>query len=117
MAEHSTTEPEEEPPVTTAGEGRHELRSPSKHRTNVVFAILAAVLLGVLGVAIATQVRSTVAGDSLDAARPADLLVVLDNLNRREAALRQEVRIFRNRLPLWKPVATREQRWTRRGRG
>ena len=91
MAEHSTTEPEEEPPVTTAGEGRHELRSPSKHRTNVVFAILAAVLLGVLGVAIATQVRSTVAGDSLDAARPADLLVVLDNLNRREAALRQEV--------------------------
>ncbi|TSD47612.1 DUF881 domain-containing protein [Rhodococcus sp. KBS0724] len=72
-------------------EGRHELRPADKHRTNVVFAILATVLLGVLGVAIATQVRSTVAGDSLDSARPADLLVVLDNLNRREAALRQEV--------------------------
>ena len=69
MSDHATTDPEE-PPVTTTGEGRHELRSPSKHRTNVVFAILAAVLLGVLGVAIATQVRSTVAGDSLDAARP-----------------------------------------------
>ncbi|MDV8067997.1 DUF881 domain-containing protein [Rhodococcus sp. IEGM 1366] len=72
-------------------EGRHELRPVNKHRSNVVFAILATVLLGVLGVAIATQVRSTVAGDSLDSARPADLLVVLDNLNRREAALRQEV--------------------------
>lgn len=87
-----------EPQVTSAQEGRHELRASSKRRTNVVFAILAAVLLGVLGIAIATQVRSTVAGDGLDSARPADLLVVLDNLNRREAALRQEVSDLQNSL-------------------
>lgn len=79
-------------------EHRHELRPVSKHRTNVVFVILAAVLLGVLGVAIATQVRSTGAGDSLDSARPADLLVVLDNVNRREAALQQEVSALEDSL-------------------
>ncbi len=41
--------------------------------------------------AIATQVTSTGSGDNLDSARPADLLVVLGNLNQREAALRQEI--------------------------
>ncbi|MGC0364215.1 uncharacterized protein YlxW (UPF0749 family) [Rhodococcus sp. 27YEA15] len=77
--------------ISTSHQGRHEVRREARYRSGVVFVILAAVLLGVLGVAIATQVRSTVEGDSLDSARPSDLLVVLDNLTRREAALRQEV--------------------------
>lgn len=55
------------------------------------FAVLAFVLVMLLGVAIATQVRGTGSGDTLDSARPADLLAVLDNLNRREASLRQEI--------------------------
>ncbi len=38
-----------------------------------------------------TQVKSTESGDSLDTASPADLLVVLDTLNQREAVLRQEI--------------------------
>ncbi|SDD46938.1 DUF881 domain-containing protein [Rhodococcus tukisamuensis] len=76
------------------GEGRHELRTDTTaaaRRSRVVFGLLAALLVGVLGVAIVTQVRDTGSGDSLDSARPADLLVLLDNLNQREAALREEV--------------------------
>ena len=44
-----------------------------------------------LGVAIATQARQTESGDALETARPADLLVLLDSLQQREAALNTEV--------------------------
>jgi uncharacterized protein YlxW (UPF0749 family) len=44
-----------------------------------------------LGAAIVTQVRQTESGDSLETARPADLLVLLDSLQQREAALNTEV--------------------------
>ena len=44
-----------------------------------------------LGLAIVTQVRQTKSGDSLDTARPADLLVLLDSLRQREATLNTEV--------------------------
>ena len=71
-------------------EGRHEIqRTPRLSRR--AFQVLAVLLIGVLGIAIAAQVRDTGSGNSLDSARPADLLAVLDNLNRREAALRQEI--------------------------
>lgn len=60
-------------------------------RSTPVFAVLAALLVFLLGTGIATQVKNTGTGDNLDSARPADLLVLLDNLNRREAALRQEI--------------------------
>jgi uncharacterized protein YlxW (UPF0749 family) len=56
-----------------------------------VFGALAAVLILLLGVAIVTQVRQTESGDSLETARPADLLVLLDSLQQREAALNTEV--------------------------
>jgi uncharacterized protein YlxW (UPF0749 family) len=74
-------------------EGRHELHQDesASHRSHVVFAVLAALLLGGLGIAIVTQVKNTGSGDTLDSASPADLLVVLDTLNQREAALRQEI--------------------------
>lgn len=77
-----------------AQEGKHEWHtelSASARRSRFVFGILAALLLAALGVAIATQVRSTGSGDTLDSARPADLLVLLDNLGQREASLRQEI--------------------------
>lgn len=60
-------------------------------RTQVVFGALAVLLCLLLGVAIATQVRQTESGDSLETARPADLLVLLDSLQQREAALNTEV--------------------------
>jgi uncharacterized protein YlxW (UPF0749 family) len=62
---------------------------PRRGRT--VFGSLAVLLCLLLGVAIATQVRQTSTGDSLDTARPADLLVLLDSLRQREATLSTEV--------------------------
>src|SRR5690349_15859107 len=60
-------------------------------RSQLAFGALAVVLLVVLGIAIVTQARQTESGDSLDTARPADLLVLLDSLQQREAALNTEV--------------------------
>jgi len=63
----------------------------SRGRSQLVFGVLAVLLCLLLGVAIATQVRQTGSGDSLETARPADLLVLLDSLQQREAALNTEV--------------------------
>ena len=60
-------------------------------RGRAVFGALALVLCLLLGAAIATQVHQTNTGDSLDTARPADLLVLLDSLRQREATLSTEV--------------------------
>ena len=60
-------------------------------RGRTTFGTLAVMLCLLLGVAIATQVRQTTTGDSLDTARPADLLVLLDSLRQREATLSTEV--------------------------
>jgi uncharacterized protein YlxW (UPF0749 family) len=60
-------------------------------RGRAVFGVLALILCLLLGAAIATQVHQTNTGDSLDTARPADLLVLLDSLRQREATLSTEV--------------------------
>src|SRR3954469_12581296 len=60
-------------------------------RSQLAFGTLAVVLCVLLGVAIVTQARQTESGDSLETARPADLLVLLDTLQQREAALNTEV--------------------------
>lgn len=60
-------------------------------RSQLAFGALAVVLCVALGMAIVTQVRQTESGDSLETARPADLLVLLDSLQQREAALNTEV--------------------------
>ena len=75
--------------MTEHPHGKHEL--PTRTRSQLVFGVLAVLLCLVLGVAIATQVRQTESGDSLETARPADLLVLLDSLQQREAALSTEV--------------------------
>lgn len=75
--------------------GRHELPDdaprPHPRRGQIAFGALAVVLCLLLGVAIVTQARQTESGDSLETARPADLLVLLDSLQQREAALNSEV--------------------------
>lgn len=88
MAEHTARE---EP-----DHGRHEMPDDAaprvrRSRSQLVFGTLGVLLCLLLGVAIATQVRQTSSGDSLDSARPADLLVLLDSLQQREAALNTEV--------------------------
>jgi uncharacterized protein YlxW (UPF0749 family) len=60
-------------------------------RSQLVFGALGVLLCVVLGIAIVTQVRQNDSGDSLETARPADLLVLLDSLQQREAALNTEV--------------------------
>jgi uncharacterized protein YlxW (UPF0749 family) len=67
-------------------------------RSRAVFGTLAILLCLVLGIAIVTQVRQTRSGDSLETARPADLLVLLDSLRQREATLNTEVTDLQNTL-------------------
>jgi uncharacterized protein YlxW (UPF0749 family) len=57
----------------------------------VVFGVFGVLLCLLLGAAIVTQVRQTESGDSLETARPADLVVLLDSLQQREASLNKEV--------------------------
>ena len=100
----ATRKPEQVPAGEAEHHGRHELAPHEPQpaigdlqprgflrRGRTVFGILAAVLCLLLGVAIATQVHQTTSGDSLDTARPADLLVLLDSLRQREATLSTEV--------------------------
>lgn len=67
-------------------------------RSRVGFGGLAVLLCLLLGIAIVTQVRQTESGDSLETARPADLLVLLDSLRQREGTLNTEVDELQNTL-------------------
>ncbi|HEX5142701.1 MAG TPA: DUF881 domain-containing protein [Mycobacterium sp.] len=83
-------------PDATDSEPLHDPVPPARPRdtrgrSQLTFGALAVLLCLVLGVAIATQVRQTETGDALQTARPADLLVLLDSLQQREAALNREV--------------------------
>ncbi len=72
--------------------GRHRFRGPQRSELrSMLFGTLTILLMVLLGFGLVVQVRDNDTGDSLDAARPADLLVVLDNVARREAALRAEI--------------------------
>jgi uncharacterized protein YlxW (UPF0749 family) len=104
----------------TEPRGRHEAPEgaprPSRRprflrggRTRLAFGALAVLLCLVLGVAIVTQVRQTKSGDSLDTARPADLLVLLDSLRQREATLNTEVGDLQNTLDALKASGNTDQ--------
>ncbi len=83
--------------------GRHEmpadvsprrfrnLRIVRRSRSQLMFGGLGVLLCILLGMAIVTQVRQNESGDSLETARPADLLVLLDSLQQREGSLNTEV--------------------------
>jgi uncharacterized protein YlxW (UPF0749 family) len=90
-AQHGRHELQPHQPAPEIGElhPRGFLRMLRRART--VFGTLAVLLCLLLGAAIATQVRQNNSGDSLDTARPADLLVLLDSLHQREATLSTEV--------------------------
>jgi uncharacterized protein YlxW (UPF0749 family) len=78
-------------------------------RTRLAFGTLAILLCLVLGIAIVTQVRQTKSGDSLDTARPADLLVLLDSLRQREATLETEVTELQDTLNKLKASGNTDQ--------
>jgi uncharacterized protein YlxW (UPF0749 family) len=78
-------------------------------RGRTVFGTLALMLCLLLGVAIATQVHQTTTGDSLDTARPADLLVLLDSLRQRDATLSTEVAELQRSLNALQASGTSDQ--------
>ena len=92
--------------------GRHEMppgaASPGRGARSV-FGVLAVLLCLLLGIAIATQVRQTRSGDALEHARPADLLVLLDSLQQREAALNTEVSELRRNLAAMQEAGSTDQ--------
>ncbi|MBN3508628.1 DUF881 domain-containing protein [Mycolicibacterium septicum] len=67
------------------------LRIARRSRSQLMFGALGVLLCILLGMAIVTQVRQNESGDSLETARPADLLVLLDSLQQREGSLNTEV--------------------------
>ena len=94
--------------------GRHEMppavpAAASGGRSQRIFGVLAAVLCVLLGIAIATQVRQTRSGDALTNARPADLLVLLDSLQQREAALNIEVSELQRNLAAVQSAGSSDQ--------
>ncbi|TPG33742.1 DUF881 domain-containing protein [Mycolicibacterium hodleri] len=103
------------PPDTepTSEHGRHELPDDEpRHvprRGRIAFGALAVVLCVLLGVAIVTQARQTESGDSLETARPADLLVLLDSLQQREAALNTEVADLQRTLEALRSSGSNDQ--------
>ncbi|OBH52016.1 hypothetical protein A5686_11055 [Mycobacterium sp. E2479] len=78
-------------------------------RSRMAFGTLAAMLCLLLGLAIVTQVRQTESGDSLETARPADLLVLLDSLRQREGTLNTEVNELQNTLNLLQASGNNDQ--------
>jgi uncharacterized protein YlxW (UPF0749 family) len=100
---------------TDAEHGRHELPADApaprrrRSRSQLVFGVLGVVLCLLLGIAIVTQVRQTESGDSLETARPADLLVLLGSLQQREAALNTEVAELQRNLAAMQAAGTSDQ--------
>lgn len=82
---------------------------PRRTRTQLVFGVLGVLLCLVLGIAIVTQVRQTESGDALESARPADLLVLLDSLQQREAALNTEVAELQRNLAAMQAAGNSDQ--------
>lgn len=109
--EHGRHEfPSDEPvhPIGDLRPGGPSAGAP-RGRSQLAFGALAVVLCVLLGVAIVTQARQTESGDSLETARPADLLVLLDSLQQREAALNTEVADLQRTLESLQASGTSDQ--------
>ncbi|MBB3036296.1 DUF881 domain-containing protein [Hoyosella altamirensis] len=65
--------------------------APQRGARTLIFTVLVAALCGLLGLAIATQVRTTTSDDVLGGMRSPELLSLLEQLNAREAAMRNEI--------------------------
>lgn len=115
MAEMAAAQPD---PASGNHRGRHELPTGAavaqaadrpRRKSQIVFGVLGVLLCLVLGIAIVTQVRQTESGDALESARPADLLVLLDSLQQREAALNTEVTELQRNLAAMQAAGNSDQ--------
>ncbi|MEP6563283.1 MAG: DUF881 domain-containing protein [Nakamurella sp.] len=62
-----------------------------RRRTTALNRVVVALLCGLLGFAVVLQVQRTASGDTLQTARPDDLVQILDGLQRREDDLNVEI--------------------------
>lgn len=126
MSDHDT-DPGPGVPRARGGHGRHELAPDAppaqigavqprgvrgilrRGRTQAVFGVLAVLLCVLLGAAIVTQARQTESGDYLESARPADLVVLLDSLQQREASLNKEVAELQRTLTALRASGSNDQ--------
>lgn len=125
MSENEPAEQSAPTPADRGAEhhGRHEMPEPAsrlrffgrprgaapRSRSQLLFGALGVLLCLLLGVAIVTQVRQNESGDSLETARPADLLVLLDSLQQREASLNTEVADLQRTLQELQASGTSDQ--------
>jgi uncharacterized protein YlxW (UPF0749 family) len=86
-----------EPPEIDPAAVEPRLHPAPRHR-KVLATTAVAVLCAVLGFAGVVQVRRTAAGDTLAAARPDDLVQILDGLQRREDDLNKEIAVLKTTL-------------------
>ena len=108
-AEHGRHELQPHQPRPDIGELKPTGFFGMLRRGRTVFGTLAVLLCLLLGAAIATQVHQNNSGDSLDTARPADLLVLLDSLRQREATLSTEVAELQRTLSTLQASGTSDQ--------
>jgi uncharacterized protein YlxW (UPF0749 family) len=80
-----------------------------RSRSQKLFGLLGIALCVLLGIAIVTEARQTKTGDYLATARPADLVVLLDSLQRREASLNNEVADLQRKLTVLRASGTNNQ--------
>jgi uncharacterized protein YlxW (UPF0749 family) len=78
-------------------------------RRQTAFGALGVLLCVLLGIAIVTQARQTQSGDYLESARPADLVVLLDSLQQREASLNKEVAELQRTLTALRASGSNDQ--------
>ncbi|RFD26616.1 hypothetical protein MUBE_03715 [Mycobacterium uberis] len=99
-ARHGRHELPADYPRQLSGSLRRARRSGSleSDSSRLAFGTLAILLCLLLGITIVIQIRQTESGDSLETARPTDLLVLLDSLRQREATLSTEVTELQNTL-------------------
>jgi uncharacterized protein YlxW (UPF0749 family) len=99
----------DEPPQQIGDQRRRVAGVVRRGRSQLIFGALAMLLCVLLGIAIVTQVRQNESGDSLETAPPADLLVLLDSLQQREAALNTEVADLQRTLAQLQASGTSDQ--------
>ncbi|MEJ7649805.1 MAG: DUF881 domain-containing protein [Nakamurella sp.] len=77
---------------STAGTAAVHTSHGTPRRRRSVTAVVAFILVALLGFGFVTQLRSTAAGDNLEALRSDDLVQILDGLQQREDDLNAEIR-------------------------
>ncbi|MET0864281.1 MAG: DUF881 domain-containing protein [Nakamurella sp.] len=86
-----TQHPQAEPSPTPPAAAPAPAPAQERRTTTALNRVVVALLCGLLGFAVVLQVQRTASGDTLQTARPDDLVQILDGLQRREDDLNLEI--------------------------